>query len=341
MAWKLPDMKGPDSPDTRDRALEYVFGEMSTEERIAFELELADDPQLAAEVAQLFDLDVLAHQVLRERAKPAAEPGRERRNWFVASLLAAAASIVALLVVDRLVLDRSPSSETDREAERSDVARADLRVGVSAGPLDPIEFANSLQADSGAMQVWTEQLRSLPNGQVDAAVAPELAAACEELMLRESQLYAQALAGEVRVARGESFVVLLDLEVESWTLVVGLDADSRLHLFHPEVPDFAAIHSDDARVPAGAHVLPSARFVAVEDEGKVDYRLRRGFVVPLDRKRVHVLVATRPRAFSPEELGRLATAAHGWVSDDPFSLQNLLLETFPGATVVALEVRED
>lgn len=258
--------EGPDGEIAR-----YVLGEMTLDEQLAFEVRMADDEQLAGAVVAAMAID---EQLYRAAARswPVGR-GVRRRPRGARLAVAVAASLLFALGLIALVWRGLPARSSATVAVLPTALRyeqlvSDLGLTLASAPLEAMRGNEAGLADGparvDALQLaWQERLRS-------AVAAP---------------------ASEVQ---GEAFVVPVANERPVWVAVVGVFDDGRAQIYFPA----SAEHEVAAAVgllPPGTHVLPTPPAMAStaqREQGVVAFAP--GFVMPLRRTRVDVLVLSSP-----------------------------------------------
>jgi len=260
---------GPSREELSADVVRYVLGEMDLDERVAFEVRLAEHDELAAEVMAAMVVDEHLHAAA---ANASAAPSRGRGARLVAAAALLAVAIGGALwawfawhgggrSVAIAVLPTSPRYE-----------RLVAELGMAPG-----------DAPAEAMRGGEQ-------------VTPDGAARVDELLRRTGEQLQRAVAAPASEVQGEAFVVPLTTDRQLWVAVVGVFDDGRATLYFP---DDAGL-PDDPRaglLSPGSHVLPAPRAAASpaqRERGVVAFRP--GFVVPLREQRVTVLVLTTPTA---------------------------------------------
>lgn len=251
----------------------YVDGLLDEPRRIAFELRLAQEPELAGALRSLLGTDELVRR-LAATERVDVERARRARPWLWAASLAAAA--VALFAIGLYSLQGG--------------RRATFEVALAPGFESARDYLESLPELSGLRPPGVDALRGAdepPN--VDAAAFAERAAAAE------FKLAGQALAARRTALEGGFFVIPIELGEASAVVAYGVDsAGSVTELYPGERGDAAAL------LPAGLHVLPQARFESTAEGGAPRLRYTRGFLVPLGAGALDVVVGVRRGAMTAE-----------------------------------------
>lgn len=276
-------------------AMAFVDGELEGAARARFELHLADDPELAAEVERLFGTDELvrrsaggsaAELAPREAPGPAPIPARPRFRLLPALLLAAAT--VAAIFGVRVMLGPEPSTskglqvaiapgfESAREAIAHEPRLAELRPAGLDDVRGPGEATN---VDARAFVAAA--------GQADRDLFDRLGRPQQE------------------PGAAAFFVLPVRAPEPRSVLVLGFPHQGAPLRYWPAADD-ARRSSDQGRVEAGDHVLPGPRFRLVEDARGDSVAYDRGFLVPIGAGSVDVVVASRARPFDEATLNAVS-----------------------------------
>ena len=306
-------MSSPAGADGEREVARYVLGEMTLDEQIAFEVRLTEDAELARTVAAAMAIDDYLY-----RAASPAEPlerGHGGSRWRSARVAAVAAmAVLALGSLAWAWLSRRGAAAEVQLAVVSTPLRyqqlvAQVGLAASAAPAEAMRGEETPVADGPA--------------RVDALLR----------LLREQDQ--QAVAAPAAEVRGEAFVVPLQTDRELWVAVVGVFADGTGQVWFPAATDFDSARSG-GQLPPGQHVLPTPRVTAsaVQRERGV-IAFSPGFVVPLGRDRVSVLVFTLPSPPSAAAWQRVTERVARPAGD----LRRDLLEIFAAATCREFVVR--
>jgi hypothetical protein len=266
-------MSSPAGADEgRDEVARYVLGEMTLDEQIAFEVRMTEDDELARAVTAAMTIDDYLYQA----ASPA-EPLERRRGgsrWRSTRLAAVAAMAV-------LALGSLAWAWLSRRS-----AAAEIQLAVVSSPLRYQQLVAQVGLSASAAPAEAMRGEEAPS-----ADGPSRVDALLRLLREQDQ---QAIAAPAAEVRGEAFVVPLRTDRELWVAVVGVFADGTGKLWFPEATDFDNARSGGQLGP-GQHVLPTPRVAASaaqRERGVVAYSP--GFVLPLGRDRVSVLVFALP-----------------------------------------------
>jgi hypothetical protein len=324
----------------RKQIAEYISGEMETDQRIQFELELAQDEELSAEVESLLDLDFAMTRALRTESVPVVHISKwRRRAVWIRTGLAAAVVLIGVFAYsifkgqgpDADAPDTDPSGQPI--ADGSPVEERDIevaRVHVRAGPRDLREFeSRSLGSQSDLSQRLPESLRS------EGATPSDLEAAKEFMALEEAFMWSADEA-----LHGEAFQVAIETEAATSVLVLTL-YDRKPRLYHPSAIDTVRFDGAEARIAAGKNVLP-ARRIEIEDSGTGPSVVFTGpFRLYRDQKRADILVVTRAEEFEQNEIDQWVESASGKDFAESKELEELLSNVFEGASIAKFTVVDE
>lgn len=249
----------------------YVDGALDEDARLAFELRMAAEPDLAQATQALLETDELMRKLSVEEQR--AQPRIARVRWTKYLPLAAAAAVVILF----LTYNR-----------RDDGART--LVAVAPGFESPRDYIASRPELAGLRPAGVDVLRG------DNA-APNIGA--DEFLAKASAVEDATTALAVHEATAGYFVLPIYLARDSRVVVYAFASGAKKG--EPVAPLFAA----DLR--ADRHVLPGPRFATGERPGEVRYE--RGFLVPVGAVELDVLVAIGKPSAEPMPGQRFTDAA--------------------------------
>ncbi len=275
----------------RDEDLElagaFVDGEMSEAESTRFELRLSVEPELASLVERLMSTDELVRRhargasdaSMREARTTAAASSRWRTRFWPA-LLAAAATILAIVGIRALLRDETQRTIT------AEVAIAESFESAAEWIARVPELADQRPPGLDELRGENEPLNADPREFVDAALRAETRA--------------------FGVGAAETIATFFSLSVRAseptQVLVFAFPTQGSPLRYWPTQEEQ---HSPAALLGAGVHVLPSPSFRLVEGPRGAHVEYQRGFLVPIGAGRLAVLVATRT-AGTPLDLEELA-----------------------------------
>lgn len=271
------------SEGSQDDLARYVLGEMTLDEQIVFEVRMTENAELARAAMAAMTIDEhLSRAAAREAA---AGRGRLRSRRGVARVLASAALL--LLAIGAIVLLRQ--------------ARPDVRTQLVAAVVPtPLRY-EQLVTDLG-LATTNAPLEAMRGAEAPVADGPARVDALLRAQQEQQQRAVAILASEVH---GEAFVVPVTCARSLWVAVVGAFDDGRSQLYFPESPD-GRLDPATGVLPPGTHVLPvspATASAAQRERGVVAFAP--GFVVPLGRTRVDVIVLALPSPPSADEWQRL------------------------------------
>lgn len=270
----------PDPIDEADmaRAVAWVDGDLQEPERSRFELRLAAEPNLRAAVMEFVSADDLTRRLASAETR-VIQAGARFQAWKWA-LATAAAGVLTLTL--RAILAHEP--------------RAELQVALAPGFESAREWVADNPALAGLRPPGLDPLRSQNEpANIDANAYVERARAAEAKLFD-----AQPLSSEP--TRTGFFVLPLRSTRAMSVIVLGLPEKGSSARLYPADLD-AAIASTLARLPAGDHVLPSARAVLADDGASVEYQ--RGFLVPVGAVALDVVFAARAEPLGSGELAAI------------------------------------
>lgn len=249
----------------------YVLGEMSLDEQLAFEVRMAADEDLAGSVVAAMAIDEQLYRAAAQRG-PVGRGVRPRPRVVVRAV-AVAASVLFALGVIALLWRGLPSRSHATVAVLPTALRYEqlvsgLGLALASAPLEALRGTEPGLADGPA--------------RVDA------------LLLAWQEQQRRAVASPVSEVRGESFVVPVANERPVWVAVVGVFDDGQAQFYFPESAEHEVALAVGLLSP-GTHVLPTppaTASAAQRERGVVAFSP--GFVVPLRRTRVDVLVLCSP-----------------------------------------------
>jgi len=263
-------------------AMAFVDGELEGPARARFELQLADEPELAAEVERLFGTDELvrrnsrssaADRLRRESPGPAAIPARPRFRLLPALLLAAA-TIAGILGL-RVMLGPEPSTSRG------------LQVAIAPG------FESAREAIGHEPRLAELRPAGLDDvrgpGETTNVDARAFVAAAEQA---DRDLFDRLGRPQPEPGSAAFFVLPVRSPEPRSVLVLGFPRQGAPLRYWPAADD-ARRSADQGRVQTGDHVLPGARFRLVEDARGDRVAYDRGFLVPIGAVSVDVVVASR------------------------------------------------
>jgi len=266
------------SPQEMAQALEWIDGELSTEAALEFELRLAADASLAAQVEGLALLDL--H--LRREARARVHVERTRRRWSIGVALAAAA-VLAIALLPKLLAPRAPDFEV---ALAPSFALAEDWIGAQP------ELRGSSAPGIGSVRGGNANQRS----------AAEFLRASE---ISELSVSSNALETGRRELEAGWFVVPIDLEAPAAVIVLACGEQAPATRLFPTQADPGQAASA-ARLESGRQLLPSPRVIAGRQPQTLAYQP--GFLVPLNVGSLTLLVAVRRQV--PEPAWFQALEAH-------------------------------
>ncbi len=260
----------------------YVLGEMSLDEQLAFEVRMAADERLAGAVVAAMAIDEQLYRAAA-REKEVARGVRRRPRGALRAVAVAASLLFALGVVALLW--------------RGLPARSAATVAVMPTALRYEQMVSAL-----GMTVAGAPLEAMRGTEAGLADGP---ARVDALLLAWQEQVQRAVAVPSTEVRCESFVVPVANERAVWVAVVGAFDDGRAQLYFPQSPEHDAAVAAGLLSP-GTHVLPTppaTASTAQRERGVVAFAP--GFVVPLGRTQVDVLVLSAPEPPSAEAWQRL------------------------------------
>jgi len=266
----------------RDEVARYVLGEMSLDEQIAFEVRLTEDEELARTVAAAMAID--DHLYRAASHGMATIRGGNVQRSRAARVVAVAAMV--LLAIGVAWAWRSSRGEA-------------VEVAVAVVPT-PLRYQQLVaQLGMAAEAAPAEAMRG------DEARVPDGEARVDELLRRLREQAEQAVTAPTSEVHGEAFVVPLTTYREIWVAVVGAFDDGTGTVLFPEAADIEGARAG-GQLASGHHVLPGPRVAASPEQrqrGVVAFTP--GFVVPLRRDRMSVIVLALPNAPSAAEWQRV------------------------------------
>lgn len=297
-----------DEPD--GHVARYVLGEMSLDEQLAFEVRMAEDDELAGAVVAAMAID---EQLYRAAAceRRVGRGARRRRRVVLGAVAIAAAVLTGVLALFWRGMP-APSEATVAvlpTALRYEQLVAGLGLTTANAPLEAMRGTGSGLADGPA--------------RVDA------------LLLAWQERLRRAVAVPASDVQCEAFVVPVANERPVWVAVVGVFDDGRAQLYFPESMEHDAAVAMGL-LPPGTHVLPAppaTASAAQRERGVVAFSP--GFVMPLGRTRVDVLVLRSPEPPNADAWQRLRECVERPRGDLAAQLATIL----PSASLLTFVVR--
>lgn len=282
--------------------LDWIDGNLPEEAALAFELRLSAEPELAARVEELSNLDAL----VRRHVRAGTPLARTRLHWGIWVAIAAAA-VLAIAILPRFF-----------------------------APTAPV-FEIALAAGYASAEDWTQQTAELkgacaPGIAVSRGTNPVLLSPEEFLRrstLSEDAVMEQALDGKRHELEAGWFVVPIELSAPASVVVLSFSPNAGPRRLFPD-PESAATLPDAARLEAGRRLLPSPRAEIGRSGQSVVYRP--GYLVPLDAGELVLLVAVREADVDAATLAlvdasieqaRSANATGEFMVEAGFSVQKL------------------
>ena len=241
--------------DDADKALcvAYLDGLLPEGQKLAFEMRLSGDPELAKAMQRLIATDELVRR-LSVKEGVDVQRARRARPWVWAASIAAAAAILGFLAIQLL---RKP-------------ARPSFEVAIAPSFESASEYIESVPELRGLRPPGIDVLRSgneTPNIEAQPFLAKAAAAETSDPLARTE-------------TTATFFVIPLELERPGAVSITAFTRDGRRLDLFPE-------GGGAQQVAAGRTILPGARFVA----GAAGVQYSRGFLVPVGAGTLEVLVA--------------------------------------------------
>jgi len=302
--------------DDMARAVAFIDGAMSADERLRFELRLAAEPELAAALDSLMRTDELIRRVSASRASGGGvlslASRKKRSAWpWLASLAA------AVLVVFGIVFWR--------ERERS--PRTDCLVSLAPSFASPEAFLASRPELEGLTPPGLGSLRGFSDEtNIGAAEFVAKAHALEEKPAPPRVARAPITAGW--------FVIPIELEASSSVVVLGFPRNGSSARLYPEATD-ARVPRERGRLDAGVHTLPRERIELAANSGATpSVAYNRGFLVPIGARELDLVVGVRREELDAELLATIDAALKR--GDTRASVRTLLEERGFGVTELSV-----
>lgn len=266
--------------DDMSRAVAFIDGAMSDDERARFELRLAAEPELASAVEALMRTDELVRRGTARRGAANVVSLAERRPrspWLWAASLAA--TILAALAIARWV-----------ERERSH--EVDCLVALAPSFASPEEFLASRPDLAGLRPPGLGSLRGEAAGtNIGARAFVDKAHALEERASSVREAAAPITAGY--------FVIPIEARANCSVVVLGFPTSGASTRLFPDPAD-ARPSNALGRVEPGAHTLPRERIELAANGQAPAVAYNRGFLVPVGAREMRVLVAVRKEALDAD-----------------------------------------
>jgi hypothetical protein len=258
----------------------YVDGDLSSDERIAFELRLAAEPALAAATEALLDTDHLLRKLEGDSVRQVARV-RRMRPWLWSGSLAVAAAALTALGIHLL-------------APGAGMRVPSFRVAVAPSFESSSDFVASVPDLQGLRPAGLDVLRG--SSEEPNIAAPDFAA---KASTAEDRLASTALDGAPREVTAGYFVVPLELARPSDVAIYALPKSG------PHDAEVAPLFA--APIDAGRHVLPSQRF-QLDGVTGASVHYERGFLVPVGAGELEVVIGVRERSAAAAEVPRVRDA---------------------------------
>jgi hypothetical protein len=299
--------------------LAYLDGALSEEERIRFELRLADEPALAAAYEEIADVDGLLRSAERARAIPRRSAWR---TWVPFALAAAALAAFGVWAL----LGRSP--------------RPSFTCEVAVLP-------SSLEFDAYDATLGLDPRLHLRGGGTRGADTEGLGPTeyVEVVQRAERERRQDALARATLSTRAPYYTIPFRASSPCSALVLSITRTGAVAREYPrrDRPEWPANWHE----PGTVHVLPREVIRLADGAGGVDVELDPGFLVPIGVRELDVLLALRDTPLADalvqeldgwieRESSRRATSAaqarsivddlHAWLGARGFEVRRMRVE---------------
>jgi hypothetical protein len=302
--------------DDMARAVAFIDGAMSADERLRFELRLAAEPELASALESLMRTDELVRRASARRASGgeviSLAARKKRSAWpWIASL---AAAVLAAFGIVRWLEHEHPS-------------RAERIASLAPSFASPEAFLASRPELEGLTPPGLGSLRG----------------ASEETNIGAAEFVAKAHALEEKPASSHAarapitagwFVIPIELDARSSVVVLGFPRNGSNARLYPEAAD-ARVPGERGRLDAGVHTLPRERIELAANSGATpSVAYNRGFLVPIGARELDVVVGVRREELDGELLATIDDALKR--GETRASLRTLLEQRGFGVTELAV-----
>ena len=200
-------MSGGRSAEPPDDVVCYVLGEMDLDERIAFEVRMAEHDDLAREVAAAAAVDAQLRRAASMGTTAVGARGRLRRG--------AAAAAILVLAIGAVVWAWS--------ALRGGAEGVKVAVVPTSARFEQLVAQLGIAPDAAPAEAMRGEGADIPDGGTRV----------DELLRRAQDQVDRALAEPAASVQGEAFVVPLAAERDVWVAVVGEFDDGSAKLYYP------------------------------------------------------------------------------------------------------------